>query len=315
MTNDKSQITNVIVTIKQKIPGVMYSLDEEMRNHTSFKIGGAVRIMFFPESTDHLSEIFSLLAENEVTPLIIGNGSNLLVSDESHDLVVINTLRLNNISLFDDKNNDSQEYCDIVTEAGALLSSVANFAYNNGLTGLEFAHGIPGTVGGAVVMNAGAYGSEMKDIIYSTTAYNKAGEFVLTAADNEFSYRRSRFTDTNDIVLSSVLRLYSGDKENIKKKMDDLYTRRRESQPLDLPSGGSTFKRPKEGYAAALIEQAGLKGFTIGGAQVSEKHSGFIINKGNATFNDVIAVMEHVQETVYKKLGVQLEPEIKIIRS
>jgi len=165
------------------------------------------------------------------------------------------------------------------------------------------------------VMNAGAYGVEMKDVVFSTSVYNnKTGIQVLTAEDNRFSYRKSRFTNTDDVVLSSILRLRYGDKKQIKQKMDELNSRRRESQPLDLPSGGSTFKRPVEGYAAALIEQAGLKGFSIGGAQISEKHSGFIVNTDRAEFKDVIALIEHVQETVFRKLGVQLEPEIKIVR-
>jgi len=166
-----------------------------------------------------------------------------------------------------------------------------------------------------VMMNAGAYGGEMKDVIYSTTAYNNEdGCFTLTDADNEFSYRKSRFTNTDDTILSAVIRLKKGDKSKIKSKMDELAARRRESQPLSLASGGSTFKRPKEGYAAALIEQAGLRGFTIGGAQVSQKHTGFVVNKGNATFADILAVIEHTQDIVLKQFGVKLEPEIRIIR-
>jgi len=189
------------------------------------------------------------------------------------------------------------------------------FAYEHGLTGFEFAHGIPGTVGGAIVMNAGAYGGEMKDVVVSTTAYNKdLGIHTLTAAENDFSYRHSRFSDSSDIVLSAVIRLQKGDKDAIMHKMLELSARRRESQPLELPSGGSTFKRPKEGYAAQLIEQAGLKGFSIGGAEVSQKHSGFIVNNGNATFSDVMAVIEHVQKEVFNKFFVELEPEIKIVR-
>jgi UDP-N-acetylmuramate dehydrogenase len=155
----------------------------------------------------------------------------------------------------------------------------------------------------------------MKDVVYNTTVYNrKAGKYTLTAADSDLSYRKSRFTGTEDIVLSSLISLKKGDKENIKQKMSEFAVRRRESQPLDMPSAGSTFKRPKEGYAAALIEQAGLKGYTIGGAQVSEKHSGFIINRGNAKFTDIMAVIEHVQKTVLKQFGIELELEVKILR-
>lgn len=307
-------ISFAVEKINCRLPDILYKLNEPMRNHTSFKIGGAVRVMFFPESTAALTEIFDLLIEAEISPLIMGNGSNLLVSDRDHDLVVINTLKLNHISMVTGVSSGSQGVCNISVDAGALLSRAAEFAYENGLTGLEFAHGIPGTLGGAIVMNAGAYGVEMKDVVNNTTIYSKEGQLTLTAADNEFSYRESRFTNTEEIVLSSELRLQHSEKKEIKQKMDELGARRRESQPLDNPSGGSTFKRPDKGYAAALIEQAGLKGFSIGGAQVSEKHSGFIVNKGDAEFQDVLALIEHVQEVVFKQLGIMLEPEIRIVR-
>ena len=315
MTNNKSQITNAIEAIKANMPDVIYKLNEPMKKYSSFKIGGMVRIMVFPGDVISLMDVCNLLNGYDITPLIIGNGSNLLVSDEFHEIVMINTSKLNNISIVNNLPAASRKYCGINVDAGALLSKVALFAYENGLTGFEFALGIPGTLGGAIVMNAGAYGNEMKDVVYSTTAFNcKDGMFTLTTEGNGFSYRQSRFTRTEDVVLSSVLRLQAGDKASIKQKMDDLGARRRESQPLDLPSGGSTFKRPGAGYAAALIEQAGLKGFSIGGAQVSEKHCGFIVNNGDATFKDVIDVIEHVQDVVFEQLGIQLEPEIKIVR-
>jgi len=315
MINFKSEITNVIEKINIKQPGVEYRLNEPMRNHTSFKIGGVVRVMLFPENTAALTETYDLLNENGITPFIMGNGSNLLFSDEEHDIVVINTIKMNVISMMDNKTTASQGYCDITVDAGALLSKAAIFAYENGLAGLEFAHGIPGTTGGAVVMNAGAYGKEIKDVVYNTTAYNgRVGKYTLTAAENEFSYRHSRFVSTGDVVLSVVLRLQCGDKDTIKQEMDSLTLKRRESQPLNLPSGGSVFKRPNGGYAAALIEQAGLKGFSIGGAQVSDKHSGFIVNKGDASFKDVLALIEHVQEVVFKQFAIKLKPEIKIVK-
>jgi len=281
---------------------------KSLKNYTTFKIGGPVKLMYFPVSQTELTVVCKTLDGQGITPLILGNGSNILASDGELDIVVINTTKLTGISLNEERN-------EIMVEAGVLLSKLAVFAFENGLTGLEFAHGIPGTVGGAVVMNAGAYGGEMKDIVISTTAYNKdLGIHALTAAENEFAYRHSRFSDSSDIVLSAVIRLQKGDKNAIKQKMDELSLKRRESQPLDLPSGGSTFKRPKEGYAAALIEQAGLKGFSIGGASVSQKHSGFIVNNGNATFSDVMAVIEHVQKEVLNKFFIELEPEIKIVR-
>lgn len=306
------EISSAIEVIKSELPGLTFKTDELMKNHTTFKIGGPVRVMYFPECMSCLTRLCDILDECNITPLTIGNGSDLLVSDCALDLVVISMMKLNGISLID--TCESLEYQDIIVEAGALLSSTAVFAYENGLTGFEFAHGIPGSLGGAVLMNAGAYGGEMKDVVLSTTVYNpKTGLQTLSGAENEFSYRHSRFSETDDTILSAVVRLQKGDKESILKSMEDLSVRRRTSQPLEFPSGGSTFKRPKEGYAAALIEQAGLKGYTVGGAQVSQKHSGFIINTGSAGFSDTMAVIEHVRQTVLDKFGVELELEVKVI--
>ena len=316
MTKDKQQIIDFITDITNKLPSTLIKLDEPIKDYTTFKVGGTVSVMIFPEGKNNLEDITDILSKHEIVPLVIGNGSNILADDRHLDIVVINTSKLNGISTIIDKTPAPQEYQDIEVEAGALLSDIAEFAQGNGLTGFEFAHGIPGTVGGAVMMNAGAYGGEMKDVIVSTTAYNsKDGVYSLTAAENEFSYRKSRFSDKNDIIFSAVIRLKKGDKSIIKSTMEELCTRRQESQPLDYPSGGSTFKRPEEGcYAASLIEQAGLRGFKIGDAQVSDKHTGFIINRGNATFTDVIAVIEHVQDVVFKQSGIRLIPEIKIVR-
>ena len=304
-------ISNLINDVKNKLPDVLFKLDEPMKNHTTFKVGGPVSIMFFPETAVSLADVYDFLHKMKITPFILGNGSNLLVNDIHHDIAVINTTKFCDISLLD---SDDTEYRDIDAQAGVLLSKLAVFAYTHGLTGVEFAHGIPGSLGGAVVMNAGAYGREMKDVVTGTVAYNnEKGIYGLTAADNDFLYRHSRFSTTGDLVLSSTVRLMKGDKNSIKQSMDDLSTRRKESQPLDLASAGSTFKRPQEGYAAALIDQAGLKGYTVGGAQVSLKHAGFIVNTGNACFSDVMAVIGHVQEVVFKRFGVELEPEIKIL--
>jgi len=305
-------ISSAIKYIEQELPNLTFKTDEPMKSHTTFKIGGPVRVMYFSESQSCLTRLCDILSEKNITQLILGNGSDLLVSDNALDLVVINTLKMNGISLAE--ADSLCDYQDIIVDAGALLSSVAVFAYENGLTGFEFAHGIPGSLGGAVLMNAGAYGGEMKDVVFSTTAYNsRDGIYTLIGAENEFSYRHSRYSRTGDTVLSAVIRLRKDEKETIRQKMDDLSVRRRTSQPLEFPSGGSTFKRPKEGYAAALIEQAGLKGYTVGGARVSEKHSGFIINGGNATFIDTIAVIEHVRKTVLDKFGIELELEVKVI--
>ena len=308
-------ISSAIEIIIQETPTIAFKLDEPLKNYTTFKVGGPVRVIFFPKTAEDFAVILDVLYGHKISPLIMGNGSNLLVSGEKLDLAVINTSKLSGIKMTKTDNSASQGYRDIEVEAGVLLSKLAMFAYEKELTGLEFAHGIPGTVGGAVAMNAGAYGGEMKDVVVSVTAYSpKAGELILDADEIGFSHRHSRFSQTDEVVMSARVRLKQGRKECIKQKMIDLSARRCESQPLNLPSGGSTFKRPKEGYAAALIEQAGLKGFAIGGAQVSNKHSGFIVNTGNAEFSDIMAVIRHVQSEVNKQFGIKLELEVKIVR-
>jgi len=308
-------ISSAIETIIQKKPNIIFKLDEPLKNYTTFKVGGPAGVLFFPETTADFVVILDILYEHEISPLIMGNGSNFLVSDEKLDLAVINTSKLSEIKMTVTDNSASPGFREIEVEAGVLLSKLAVFAYEKELTGLEFAHGIPGTVGGAIAMNAGAYGGEMKDVVTNVTVYNpKTGMLILDAEEIGFSYRHSRFSQTDEVVMSARVRLRRGNFDRIKQKMDELSARRRESQPLDLPSGGSTFKRPKEGYAAALIENAGLKGFAIGGAQVSGKHSGFIVNTGDATFSDIMAVIGHVQSEVYKQFGVKLELEVKIVR-
>jgi len=308
------RLIHAIETIRSELPSVVIKPDEPMVNHTTFKVGGPVFAMLFPESAKKLKEICGILDRYDITPFIIGNGSNILADDKKLDYIVIKTSNIKDILLLDTEASVKQKYRDIIVDAGAQLSGAAVFAYENGLTGLEFAHGIPGTAGGAIVMNAGAYGREIKDVVISTTVYvEKTGSRELTAAENEFSYRQSRFSKTNEIVLSAVIRLEKGNKESIKNKIDDFNSRRKKSQPLEFPSCGSIFKRPEEGYAAAYIEQAGLKGYKIGGAQISEKHAGFIINRGDASFTDIIKLIEHVQEVVLKRSGVKLELEAKIL--
>ena len=287
-------------------PVCSYKRDEQMKDYTSFRIGGPVRVMFFPKCSAELTELCGLLRGYDITPFMLGKGTNLLALDKQLEMVVINTLGLNNI----ESSGDS----GILAGAGASLKAVALFAYERGLAGLEFAFGIPGTIGGAVFMNAGAYESQMKDVVELTYAMNaETGVYVAEGAEQGFGYRRSRFMDTGDVVTAATLMLEKGDKDSIKAKMDDFAIRRRFSQPLDMPSAGSVFKRPKEGYAGAFIEQAGLKGFAIGGAQVSEKHAGFIINRGDATFSDVMSLIDHVRNEVFKQFSVELELEIKIV--
>jgi len=300
-------IDRALEAIQNTHDGIKYKLNEPFRNHTTFGIGGPVRVMFFPKTTTEITELCETLSKIGIAPLITGNGSNILASDEVHELVVINTTDSNKIEKSDET--------EITVDAGAFLWKVAMFARDNGLAGLEFAHGIPGTLGGAVVMNAGAYGSEMKDVVIETTAYStKSGIYTLTNNQHEFAYRYSKFSGNDDIVLSSVLRLKKGNSAAINSRMQELVALRISKQPLDLPSSGSTFKRPCGAYAAELIEKSGLKGFTVGGAKVSEKHAGFIVNYNNATFDDVIAVIEHVQETVFREFNTELELEVKIVK-
>lgn len=287
-------------------PGAEVRLDEPMRRHTSFRIGGPVAAMALPADEQELTVLCAIARRLGVEPFVFGNGTNLLVEDAPLDILAIKTTGLNRIE---------GSGTALSAGCGALLSRLAAEAMSRGLTGLEFAHGIPGSVGGAVSMNAGAYGGEMKDVVTEVRYLTPEGE-VCTArgAENAFSYRRSRYSDTDALVLGARFALEPGNIAEIRAKMDDLAARRREKQPLNLPSAGSTFKRPRNGFAAAMIEQAGLKGKGFGGACVSEKHAGFVVSRDGATFDDVIRTMALVRETVYRKDGVLLEPEVKIIR-
>ena len=242
-----------------------------------------------------------------VTPLLLGNGTNLLVADEGLDTLVLQTGEgLNRISL------DGET---IIADAGVSLARLGVFAWQHSLTGLEFAHGIPGSLGGGVVMNAGAYGGELKDVLTEVTALFPDGVRTLRGGELALGYRRSLFTDHPEaVVLRAKLALQSGSAEQIKARMDELAAKRRASQPLELPSAGSTFKRPEGYFAAALIDQCGLKGMRVGGAEVSRKHAGFIVNVGGAKCADVLALIQKVQDTVFTATGVTLEPEVKIIQ-
>lgn len=295
-----------ILHIMKELPELRFRENEPMKDHTSFKVGGSVSVMYFPKSTQELSRLSALLQEHAMRYMIIGNGTNLLVDDQPLDLAVIKTHDgLGELELTGET--------EITGGCGVLLSKLANFALEHGLTGAEFAHGIPGTLGGAVSMNAGAYGSEMKDIVTRTT-YLRSGTLLCAHGEEHgFGYRHSRFSDTKDIILESVLCLKQGNPQEIKTRMEELATKRRDKQPLNMPSAGSTFKRPPNGFAGALIEEAGLKGFAIGGAMVSEKHSGFVVNRGGATYADVMAVVEHVRNEVFRQFGSELQLEIKTI--
>ena len=289
--------------LSQKHPEMQVLFDEPMANHTSFRIGGPVPMLIIPDSVDALRDVKAFFENAGIRPLVIGNGTNLLVSDKALSFPVIKTHGgLENIRLVSETR--------IYAEAGASLARIACFARDNGLTGFEFAHGIPGSLGGAVYMNAGAYGGEMAQVVKKSESLNgvKIGE------EHDFSYRHSAYTGTDDVILSAEIELAPGDKEEISAKMQELIGKRRNSQPLELPSAGSTYQRPVGGYAAAMIDECGLKGYTVGGAMVSTKHAGFVVNYANARFDDVLAVISHVRETVYKKLGTELETEVLIIR-
>ena len=294
----------MITKINEIIPEDRIVKNVPMSKHTTFKTGGSADLMVCPHSKDELKNILKFFSEIGCPYYILGNGSNLLVSDDGIRRPVIYIGK-------DFSDVDVFEEC-VTARAGALLSSVAKKAAESMLTGFEFAAGIPGTVGGALIMNAGAYGGEMKDVVEAVNFLSPTGEeFVVSGEEMEFSYRKSALTDTNCIILGTTLKLEKGNSEEIKERMAELAAKRREKQPLEYPSAGSTFKRPEGHFAGALIEEAGLKGKTVGGAQVSEKHAGFIINKGGATTSDIIKLIEIVKDTVYEKHGVLLEPEVK----
>lgn len=286
--------------------GCEYITDAMLKDYTSFKIGGVADIMVFPDKVCKLSEIVNYTFQNGIPSFVIGKGSNLLASDNGFKGVVINTCKLDSIKLVDETT--------IVCQSGISLSRLCRFALENSLTGLEFAFGIPGTAGGAAYMNAGAYGGEMKDVLVSCEHVLPNGETATFSADElKLGYRHSVYSDSDLVITSLTLKLNKGNSEEIKAKMDELMSKRRDKQPLEYPSAGSTFKRPEGYFAGALIEQCHLKGYTVGGAQVSEKHAGFVINKGGATSDDVLAVIEHCRDTVFNETGVTLEPEVKII--
>ena len=291
-------------TIRNELPDLNVRWGEPMHNHCSFRIGGAADIFILPRNEEELIAVLAILRREGAKPFILGNGTNLLIRDEGIRGVVIKLA-----AGFDSIERDGNT---VYAGCGATLARIAVFAQNNSLGGMEFAHGIPGYLGGAVYMNAGAYGGEMKDIVKSVRYLNAQGE-ICESSENDFSYRHSRFTDGDDIILGAALELYEADSETVGAKMRELMEKRSGSQPLDKPSAGSTFKRPVGGFAAAMIDEAGLKGYTVGGAQVSEKHAGFVINAGGASCRDVLELISHIQKTVLEKFGTELETEVKII--
>ena len=301
--------TRLGAQLKQRFPELDLREQEPMNRHTTFRVGGRVSLFIRPTTVEEILGICNILKAEGIRPFLMGRGSNLLVSDEDLEGVVIQLAE----NFSDIRTEDSNT---LYAQAGTTLVKLAQTAQSMGLTGLEFAGGIPGALGGGVSMNAGAYGGELKDVIVDVDYLNEDLELCSASVDEcAFRYRGSLFSDTGKIVLGARLMLLSSTEEAVKARMDELKAKRIKSQPLEYPSAGSTFKRPVGGYAAAMIDEAGLKGYAVGGAQVSEKHAGFVINRGGATFDDVLELMAHIQKTVREKTGIMLEPEVKIVRS
>ena len=290
--------------LQQAFPNLQLCEAEPMANHTSFRIGGPAP-MAFPSSENELINLYRFCLREEVQPLVLGAGTNILAPDAGLSRLVICTRQMTEL----------RDCGDGIIEAqcGVLLAKLASFARDLGLTGLEFAHGIPGSVGGGIYMNAGAYGGELCQVAVSSTALLPDGTLWMAEGEEQgFSYRDSAFQQKGAVILCSRFKLQPGDVSEITARMQELALKRRTSQPLELPSAGSTFKRPVGGYAAALIDGAGLKGKGVGGAAVSEKHAGFVVNLGGATAADVLATMELVKKEVLTYSGIQLEPEVRI---
>ena len=299
--------------LRAAAPGLELRQNEPMSRHTTFKVGGPAPLMALPRTTGETKAVLRTASGLGIPPFFLGNGSNLLVGDQGTDRFVVK------LSGHLERGDVREVNRELVDWGGGSLSRLAMAALDRGLSGLEFAQGIPGTVGGGVYMNAGAYGGELRQVVSSVTALDADGTArEFTAQECGFGYRKSVFSENRMLILKVRFALNQGDRAEIKAKMDDFAARRREKQPLEYPSAGSTFKRPapvdgQPVYAAALIEQCGLKGLTVGGAQVSEKHAGFVINKGGAVCDDIVKLMAQVRERVFRETGVTLEPEVRYL--
>lgn len=289
-----------------KNEGISYTENEPMALHTTFKIGGPARLAVFPKNENEISDVIKKCKKENVRYMVVGNGSNLLVADEGIDAVVILLGKeFGDVKLIDDTT--------IFAEAGAPLMKVCRFALENGLSGLEFAYGIPGSCGGGAFMNAGAYGGELGDVMFRCDHIDKDGnKGSLEGNDLKLAYRHSAYYENGCVITGAYFKMQKADKEEIKAKMDDYMSRRRDKQPLEYPSAGSTFKRPEGNFAGALIEQCGLKGTRVGGAEISTKHAGFVINKGGATCKDVLDLCKKVADTVKAEKGIDLEMEVRV---
>ena len=298
-----TQLEQLYRLLTDRCPGLEVRREEPMSRHTSFRIGGPAALMALPRTGEQARAALEAAKEAGVEPFFLGNGSNLLVPDGGVERFLLKTTGLDWVE---------REGNGLTAGGGVTLARLARFALEEGLTGLEFAGGIPGTLGGAVTMNAGAYGGEMKDLVRSVKCLNGAGEEEqVTRLD--FGYRRSAFSNGERMILSARLELRPGDREAIRSRMEELSAQRQAKQPLEYPSAGSMFKRPPGHFAAALIDQCGLKGLTVGGAQVSEKHAGFVVNRGGATCADVLALVEQVKARVLAETRVALEMEVRVL--
>lgn len=301
-----TELTDFQQRISALLPNLELRFDESMAKHTSFRIGGPVEVMAFPKSAEELSALLRAAKQMQTKPAVLGAGTNVLAPDAGlKGLCICLKDCMDGVELLEGNR--------IHVMAGVTMTRAAVFAANHGLSGMEFAHGIPGSVGGGVYMNAGAYGGELRDICEGVQVMDLEGNLkTLTNAQMDFSYRHSRLEDEGGIVISAVFQLVEKNTEEIKARMRELQSKRSASQPLDQPSAGSAFKRPVGGYAAALIDQAGLKGFSVGGAAISTKHAGFAVNLGGATAQDVKELLQQVSDRVYESSGIRLEPEVRI---
>ena len=300
------QLERLAQTLRTRLPELELRENEPMSRHTTFRIGGPARLMALPRDRKEAAAAVRAAAELGIRPFFLGNGSNLLVADGGYEGFIVKLTGLDQTRVVNRR---------LRAESGISLARLAMAAWGRGLTGLEFAHGIPGTLGGGVAMNAGAYGGEMSQVLTAVTFLDEAGQVItLPAQECALTYRHSLFTDHPErLILEAEFELAQGVPTLIMIRMDELAQKRRAKQPLDQPSAGSTFKRPEGHFAAALIEQCGLKGLSVGGAQVSEKHAGFVVNRGGATAEDVLRLMEQVRERVLRDTGAELEPEVKLL--
>lgn len=303
-------ITLLAGQLREKLPGLALYENEPLRKHTSFQIGGPVSLLACPKSAEEAAQVLETAAGLEVTPFFLGNGSNLLASDEPiHRFLIKSVGGLRDMDVV-----ETPQGTGLFVASGMTLEKAAVYAQRYGLTGLEFAHGIPGSLGGGVMMNAGAYGGEMANVVEWVDCLSLTGQRQrVDRGELEFGYRHSCFSGGDRLILGAFLRLDPGDRGEIQGKMDDLLAQRQAKQPLEYPSAGSIFKRPTGYFAGTLIDQCGLKGYQVGGAQVSAKHAGFIVNVGGATCEDVRRLIAHIQETVFRQTGVALEPEVRTL--